>query len=182
MRVTHVKDFKGGKFMAEAGKKPGAATAGAVIAIIFAAWAIIASLIGFGTAAVYRATGSAVGEILTIVFSIIGLAMGVLGVIGAILVLAGKKIGVLLTKLWAIERLVNYVVFVLTAILGTAGLASSASAMTSMSDTSISQGTIGAGIGIATAILGILPMAIPGLIVLILISLKPVKEYFSSQA
>jgi hypothetical protein len=168
--------------MAEAGKKPGAATAAAIIEIIFAAWAIIASVIGFGTAALYEATGSVIGQILTIVFSIIGLAVGVLGLIGAILVLANKKIGVTFTKLWGLERLINYAAFVITAIIGTSGLASSASAMTSMSDTAVSQGTIGAGIGIVTAILGIFPMAIPGLIVFILIGLKPVKEYFASQS
>jgi hypothetical protein len=166
--------------MAEAAKKPGALTAAAVLTIIFTAWSIIASVIGIGTGAATLAFG--IVGILTLVASIVGLAIGILGLVGAIMLLANKKAGVGFTRIWCFERFINFVLFIVTVLIGASALTSTAAAATSMADVNISASALGAGIGIVTGILAVFPMAVPALIVLILVGSKKVKEYFAAQA
>lgn len=156
-------------------KRPGAATGAGVIEIVFSGIGLIVMLVAvFGllaAAALVGEYGSLLNEAMassgvnvaaittvSIIVSLIGLGLCVIGLIGGILLLASKKAGMGLSMVWA---LASILIFVLTYIVLPA-----------------IQGTFSA-LGL---IWGLVWQATPAVIVLVLLQNKPVKDFYAKAA
>jgi hypothetical protein len=142
----------GGNLMADE-KRPGAATAAAVLAIIFGALGAL-----FGLLAVLGSLvllGAGILGILLLVISILALGAGAIGLIGGILMLGNKKVGATLVLAYAIIAVVvNVVSFILTMAMP----------------------------GGVANILGLLLGAVVPAIIFILVIMKPVKDFYAKAA
>ncbi len=153
--------------MAEAGKRPGAATAAGVLEIVFGAIGAIVALVGglIGSLATAGAaymtdssvvgggTVAAVGTIILIA-SILTLILSIIGLIAGIMIMSSKKAGIGLSQVYIWGSLVVTVAMFIIKIVG------------------------GLGPDIVSLIIG----AVIPVVILILIMNKAVKEYFAAQA
>jgi len=138
--------------MAE-GQRPGAATGAAVLAIIFGALGALFGLLAVVGSGVIIAAMGTIG-VLLMILSIITLGVAVLGLIGGIMMLGNKKGGYTLTLVYAIVALIaNVVSFVLTIVAGS-----------------------------PPNIVGLIFGAVVPVIVLILLMMKPVKDFYAKAA
>jgi hypothetical protein len=159
--------------MAE-GKRPGAATGAGVLEIIFGAWGAIAALITGLLGSLFSAAGSivtsaaaelkmssadvsnvnsfvsAAGPIL-IVFSIVMLALGIIGLIAGILVLTNKKSALKLSQVYIWGSIIFTVATFIIKIIASMGV----------------------------DVLGLIVGAVVPVVIFILIIMKPVKEFYA---
>ena len=146
------KIYFGGSIMADA-KRPGAATAAAVLAIIFGGLGVIFGLLAVLASLLLLATG--IYGILLLVLSILALGAGVLGLVGGIIMLTNKKSGATLVLAYAIVAVaVNVISFIITIAMP------------------------GGVVNIAGLIFG----AVVPAIIFILVIMKPVKEFYAKAA
>ena len=189
------KSIIGGSNMADE-KKPGAAVGAGVIEIIFSVIWIIVSIAGFFWALSQMALGEGVSVmsveitgtsgfgltgVLSLISALGGLALGVIGLIGAIMLLTDKKKGLGLSKAWAFGLMILFVLGTVTSILQVSAISSIGTSFGEVS-VDVNMGAFQAGAVILGVFWALLWQVAPAIVVLILINLKPVKEFYGKLA
>jgi hypothetical protein len=191
-------NLKGGTSMAE-GARPGAATGAAIIEIIFGGIGTIVSLIGLFASFGLLTIGGIAG-IISLIQGLLGLVVCVIGLVAGIMLISNKRNGMSMSPIWIWGTIVLFVLGIISGVVlmsavtsTTSGVLGAAAAdlkaagadlkdMTAAADLSAASSAIGIGAAILGAVWGLIWQVAPAIIVLILLGMKPVKEFYAKAA